>query len=125
MTSPHKYRTAVIAAAAAMIACLIPAEYAKAEVLELACDRIDVSHPIDYLWLVDTTGMTVSEASGPVQTRRTFPARITAATIDWEDHAYTSDQRVYHIDRLSGRMAMNLLMNGLTIEFDCKRTQGF
>ena len=46
---------------------------------------------------MDTSAGTVSDASGKVEYRSTYSARITSISIDWGSGSHT-----YHIDRLSG-----------------------
>lgn len=107
-------------------ASLLTAQPAHAETIVLSCTRTDVApgrRANELLYTVDLTAGTLSEASGDVRYRWSGPARITATSIEWNENAY----RTHHIDRQSGHRTSVFTEGGsrVTVEFDCRKTQGF
>lgn len=92
---------------------------AYADALALTCKRSDVVNALDYFYLIDTAASKVGDASGPVEKRHTYFARITNTAIDWTNIGGAT----YHIDRLSGHMTM--VNRAGTFEFNCRKAQGF
>ena len=116
------------AMAASIIAgvLLSAAQPVHAETIVLSCQRTDVApgrRANELFYKIDLTAGTISEDFGSVGSRQTMPARITATSIDWQE----GSTRSHHIDRQSGHRTSVFREAGtqITVEFDCRKTQGF
>jgi len=95
---------------------------AHAESIEMICHvkstpRMVARHatPIDYYYIIDTTASTVSDRS---RNPGTYPAQISAATVDWQE----SGER-YYLDRDSGHMTFYPAQENLMVDWECRRAQ--
>ncbi len=114
-----------VAATALVSAFVLTTTTARAEMIEFACQRIDVANPDTLLFQVDLAAATVSLVSGEVQYR--YGARassITANSISWSDGSGYGAQN-WQLDRLSGHLTMSTEGGKVTVEFDCHKTTGF
>ncbi|MBI1212162.1 MAG: hypothetical protein GC190_11915 [Alphaproteobacteria bacterium] len=111
------YGVLLVFLGAAGTLCL--ATSARADMIALVCDRIDVTNPIHYYFRIDTTASTVSDDNGDLDKRRAYPARITDTTIDWVEIGGWR----FHVDRLSGHMVM--ASDQGSVDYACTRGRGF
>jgi len=99
---------------------------ATAETIGVSCQRSYISNPATVYYQIDLSTSKVSDVSGKVEYRSTYPASITQTSIDWQT-GNGPDAQKHHLDRLSGHMTLLVpAPSGIvTMEFECRKTSGF
>jgi hypothetical protein len=104
------------AAAGLVAAFALTATGARAETIELICNVTHVKAgytAIDYYYIVDTAGSTVSDRSRNIGV---YPAKVTPATVDWSE-----GQESYYLDLGSGHMTFKPGYDNLSVDWVCRR----
>jgi hypothetical protein len=109
---------AVSIIAGAIVGIALAPSIAHADSIEMICNTTNVRSgltPIDYYYIVDTNASTVSDRSRNIGT---YPARVTATTVDWAEGIES-----YFLDLNSGHLTFKPGYNNVIVNWDCRRAQ--